>query len=381
MIMKKYFYYILCASALALSSCDNSDEPKPDVKPEKYTRTILAYAIASNNLADNIKNNRTQMLAAMDNIDTNYYNFMIYEVYEEDGYASLMQAQRVNGEMQFMTVKQYSRATFSTDPRRLREVILDVNAGYPSDDFDMMFLSHGNAWEYDVSVHPSFHSLGFDKYDGKLDFLNIDELAAAIPEGVVDMIWFDNCYMSNIETAYELKDKCDYIVACPTEIWSAGTPYHLVVPYLMKRTPDRAAAASQMGEYYKGMPYTVTLMDLSKIEKVAEVSKKIFTLTDRPSAYSLLCYSRRGVHEPMYDFGQYLSETAQLGDRQDYLAEFKGAMNDFVIYTSCSDVDFNNRPIDRQKYSGVSTHYFYDTENTQDDYYRTLAWYRDVVAQ
>lgn len=70
-------------------------------------------------------------------------------------------------------------------------------------------------------------------------------LADAIPDGVFDFIWFDACYMSGIETAYELRDKCDTFVAYPTEVYTPGMPYNLTIPYILKETPDLKSAASE----------------------------------------------------------------------------------------------------------------------------------------
>lgn len=380
-MMKRFKYFILGLIGLLLISCDKTDEPTPDPKPEKFTRTIIAYAIASNNLSSYLKNNEEQMIKGMKDKDLDYYNFMVFDVFEKDDFASLKQIQNVDGELKLVTVKQYDRELFATDPSRVREVIEYVIAEYPSDAYDMFFLSHGSAWEYDIPLHSPMKSIGYDRYNGKDDYLNIDELAKAIPEGKIETIWFDECYMGNIETAYEFKDKCEYMVAAPTEIWSAGTPYDLVVPYLMEKESDRIGAAQAMAKFYESMPYTITVLDMSEMDKVAETTKAIFSSYNgmRPSEQSLLCYTRRGVAEPLYDFGQYVDETARLSEMENESVAFLSALNDMIIYTACSTVDFNNRYIDPAKYHGISTHYYTETEDIQDYYYKSLKWYNEVL--
>ena len=52
-----------------------------------------------------------------------------------------------------------------------------------------------------------------------------------------DYILFDACYMGNVETAYELKDVTDFLVASSMEISSMGVPYRQAAPYLLG-SPD-----------------------------------------------------------------------------------------------------------------------------------------------
>lgn len=50
------------------------------------------------------------------------------------------------------------------------------------------------------------------------NWMEIDELAEALPDHVFDFIMFDACYMASTESSLCFRDKADYILASPTEV-------------------------------------------------------------------------------------------------------------------------------------------------------------------
>lgn len=66
--------------------------------------------------------------------------------------------------------------------------------------------------------------------------LNITELASAIETQSFrfDYLIFDDCFMANIETLYDLRRAVDYIVASPCEVMGDGFPYDRIVPHLFE---------------------------------------------------------------------------------------------------------------------------------------------------
>ena len=94
-----------------------------------------------------------------------------------------------------------------------------------------------------------------------------------LPDGCFDFIWFDCCYMSCIELAYQLRHKTRYFVAYPTEVYSPGLDYSAAIPELLKPVADLPAAAKTIYDYYtyrvSYAPAAVTIgvFDLSVIEE------------------------------------------------------------------------------------------------------------------
>lgn len=389
--MKKliYKFSILLATVLSITiiSC-KKDEPKKE-EQENIDRTILVYAVASNNLEYDLTGNKVAMLKGMENVDMKKYQLIVYEVNNKKDHAILWKAvKNQQNKIVFDSVGYYDRNLYSTDPKRIKQVITDVKNKYPSDHYDLFLWSHATSWlpgntcSERVPVKKSF---GIDNYGSSQDKTDITELASAIPDGLFDMIWFDCCLMSNIECAYELKDKCDWLAAYPTEIYSEGTPYAAVIPYLLKDNPDRERALEEVYDFYtysfsQPRAVSVCLMDMSKINRVANVCKQLYKGDLVPSANELLKYSRPQIalSDEMYDFGQYSILRASLNNNQAFISEFEKTLSEFVVYKAISDKDFNYNTIDKSNFSGVSCHLFNDSDSSNDDFYRTLAWYKAV---
>lgn len=111
--------------------------------------------------------------------------------------------------------------------------------------------------------------------------MDISTLAEGIRESGLKMqyILFDACYMSNIETAYELKDVTNYMIASGSEIMAAGLPYRLMWSYLNSSTPNYSSIVSTSVNFYKNnssAPFcNLAAIDCRQLEKLAGVMKDI----------------------------------------------------------------------------------------------------------
>ena len=111
--------------------------------------------------------------------------------------------------------------------------------------------------------------------------MDISTLAEGIRESGLKMqyILFDACYMSNIETAYELKDVTNYMIASGSEIMAAGLPYRSMWSYLNSSTPNYSSIVSTSVNFYKNnssAPFcNLAAIDCRQLEKLAGVMKDI----------------------------------------------------------------------------------------------------------
>ena len=110
--------------------------------------------------------------------------------------------------------------------------------------------------------------------------MDISTLAEGIRESGLKMqyILFDACYMSNIETAYELKDVTNYMIASGSEIMAAGLPYRSMWSYLNSSTPNYSSIVSTSVNFYKNSsaPFcNLAAIDCRQVEKLASVMKDI----------------------------------------------------------------------------------------------------------
>lgn len=397
--------FAMLMSVMLLAGC-STDAPDPVLPPGENSapdasgngriRTVLVYAIASNNLSSDFNSDRAEMIEGMKNVDLKKYSLLLYRVLK-NGNVTLSEVQDTGEGFDFVTIKEYDNNVLSTDPRRIAEVLADMKALRPARDYGMVFWGHGSAWEPMYSdhyvdnpiiggrtMHPSMatlpeeNSFGGDETQFVRDWTDLHEIADAIPDNSLQFIWFDNCFMSSIEVVYQLRNKARYMVAYPTEIYSAGMPYNDTMPLIMREQPDLIGAAQETFNYYNftSDACTVCVMDLSEIENVAEAAKKANKKYAPLDVAGLQKYSRFS-YGPYYDFTQY---TKRMGQTSDTFSSenFDAAMSKFVLYKACSQFDFTNTAIDPSNYSGISTHAF-GVKTTNDNYYKTLDWYKRVI--
>ena len=103
----------------------------------------------------------------------------------------------------------------------------------------------------------------------------------------VDIIAFKDCFMSTLETAYELKDAATYLIASTDIVPVEGWPYTRMFDQLT-RQPDAKLAAKgvvkELQQHYQvaanrhGRPHVpFTLLDTSKVSDVTEPLRAIAT--------------------------------------------------------------------------------------------------------
>lgn len=379
-----------------VGGCKENNEPFVPEEGDVKT-TVLLYAVASNNLYGNLLSDKKEILKAARDIDLAHNSFYLYEVTPDEMPQMLKLTQVSPDSCAFVAVKKYTKELYSTDPERITEVIDDMHAMQKSERYGLILWSHGTGVDPATSQrrvsekgsgNPVLRSFGSDcdkdKDSGYKDETDIDELADAIPDGLFDFIWFDACYMSGIETAYELRGKCNYLVGYPTEVFTPGMPYDLTVPYILNENPDLCGAAKAFFNHYVQYPSsswrvaTIAVTDMSKIEQVAEYCRNAYSEMAVPDVSSLQKYTR-GRIGPFYDFGQYTRLAAAGSETAPSVEEFDAMMDSFVIYKAATDVDFNYAPIRQEHYSGLSCYAYSEYDETaKGRFYRTLDWYKSV---
>lgn len=389
-ILKRLLYILLILPAVLSSSCTGGDEPDIPTGNDSPKQAILLYAVASNNLYFNLKADKAEILKAAKKMDLSDVSFYLYQV-TPAGNPELYELRSVNPDsVDFNKIKDYSRDLYSTDPSRITEVIGDVKDRANAESYGLILWSHGKGWTPSFSTHPASsakkegvaYSFGSDNDPNKdssyYDEIDIDELADALPDSGFNYIWFDACYMSGIETIYQLRKKCNYFVGYATEVYAPGMPYDLTIPYLLKPKPDLQGAAEAFFNDYRSSAATVAVVDMSKIEGVADYCARAYSEAETPDYWILQDYARKPLG-PFYDFGQYTRLMAQTSHENAPEQEFESAMSEFVIYKAATERDFSGHQIMPENFSGISCHLFdKNDDSAQTTYYKTLDWYKRV---
>ena len=377
MIKKLSTLFIACLISLAFVSCNKEE---PNIEPQIAKNTILVYMVATNTLSGFDYMDMQEMMIAAGNIDLSRNNIVIYHCSKQSN-PKLLKITKNKEVVQETVLKEYDDTYESLDPMRMREVVSDVRRLTPANNYGLVMWSHAMSWtpakiSANNTATPSYFGDDYGKH------MDIDVLANALPDDLFSYIWMDCCYMSSIECAYQLRNKCDWYVGYPTEILSNGMPYNLTIPYLTGETIDLVGAANATFEYFKyssdknSQFCTIAVLDMSKIEALAAATKNIYQGFKPIDTYGLQKYSR-GAQGPYYDLGHYARTVAEANGTTDYIDEFNKALNDFVVYKNATD-KFLNFKIEKENFSGVSTHALMQDASPNEKYYFSLDWFNAV---
>ena len=297
-------------------------------------------------------------------------------------------------------------------PDKLGEIMATMADIAPAERYGIVLAGHGQAWitrdiinnnYQDISAlglmpNPWIQAPGAETTrafgESNVQF-NIEELAEALKLSAVelDYILFDACFMSNIETIYELRNLANYIIASPCEIMGRGFPYERTLPYLFEnegKESNYKDAAESYYKYYRDEVSgsvrcgSITVYDCSKIGALAEATKMAMvgaiSREDRECRIDLMqTYEGQTPHH-FFDFGQWINHIAR---DQEALENFNKAFKDCVIATFTLDFfysaygKYGTYPINLDVYSGVTTS---APSGAYPNGWRTTNWYKEVIA-
>lgn len=176
------------------------------------------------------------------------------------------------------SVNSYTGNAYTTT-EGLTQILHDVKEKAEALNYALIIGSHGTGW-----LSAPTRSFGGNTASTAI---NVTSLAEAIQKNSIKMqyILFDACYMGNVETAYELKDATNILVASPNEIMSSGIPYDKVWSYLNTSIPNYSSIVSTFCSYYKetDTPYaSLAAIDCRQLPALAAIMKDInqnYTIT------------------------------------------------------------------------------------------------------
>lgn len=393
--MNRIIFTLLFLPLLFACGRDDVSDPYKEAAAKKIKRTVLIYAVNKSSLSYDFIADSREILQAASTIDLSLYQILVYRTDTDDSCGLYRVEKDEDDTPYFSQLVSYPRNVTSTHPDRIKNVIDYSLTLYPNSSYDLVFWGHGMSWkpyftDHEIVNNESYYAYG-GEYNGAMDngyrqtdWTEIDELADCVPDHVFDTIWFDCCYMTGIEVIYEFRDKCDTFVGYPTEVWSDGLQYNLILPYLLSPSHDIKRAAETFFNYYNdnSEPVTVAVLDMKYLEPVADISRQIIASGDlRPYSEELLNYSRT-AGSPFYDFKQFFSLTAQLNaksDSNDTLDLKLGeALDSLVIYHDGSNRNFYGMSWDRSNISGISTHFYQGGISRDELYYQKLDWFKKV---
>ena len=323
------------------------------------------------------------------------------------GYIGELCYDPINGECIERRIKDITIEGDHLTPEQIGQHIAFMAAEAPADRYGMIMAGHGQGWLTRAIVNgenggsifssglghnPWVQALGAEttRAFGESNVcMNISEIAEGIELSAVelDYILFDACFMSNIETVYELRNAANYIIASPCEIMGRGFPYHRTLPYLFAAggaTSDLKSAAESYYIYYRDEYVSnarcgsIALYDCREIQALADATAAVIrSATDEYDPKTLQTYEGQKTHV-FYDFGQWVRTIAT---DEAALATFNEQLSRTVIakYTLPSFYSaygtYGTYKIDLAVYTGVTTS---APSVAYPDEWRETSWYKEV---
>lgn len=287
------------------------------------------------------------------------------------------------------------------DPAAVQQLFADAAELAPAQNYGLIIGCHGKAWipassgVLPRSILPAdevwttasgakqTRSFGDTGYE-----LDITELAAALEAQRFrfDYLIFDDCFMANIETLYDLRRAVDYIVASPCEIMAAGFPYDRIVPHLFGGNSvfdGLEKACWEFWNFYENDWDTVQRNEQSGCISLAVTAQldalmmEMRQIKDKKQPFDIdaLQYYKGNATKLFYDLEHYVTLCC---NDQGAIDSFKAQM-ELAFPVSCrhhtkyfySAYDAIKHPVNY--YSGVSVSEpstVYAAENRQTNWYR-----------
>ncbi len=283
------FFCIFLAWGICLSSCsDNEDAPEIPETPEE---TVFMFFPYSGNLYDEfnknisafetsiVQNNGLKAKRCFVFICRNTTEAHLYEIIYNKGVCT------------HDTLKTYSYASPDyVSAAGIGRILTDVTSESPTEKYSMIIGCHGMGWlpkssveniDYKAVMKRSAANVYKTRFFGASQSryqANISDLVAGIRAAGIRMeyILFDDCYMSNIETAYDLREVTDFLIASTSEIMAVGMPYNIIGQDLLSH--DYEGVCDGFLSFYSSYsdPYgTIGVTDCRETEQMAQVMKNI----------------------------------------------------------------------------------------------------------
>ncbi len=297
--------FILLLAVILMMSCSSDDEPEPEPNIP-VERTILVYMAAENNLAIPAYqfdiSDLNEMREASRHLDDRY-RLIVYHngLGSNPPYIGRLR----NGQLVDSVSMEES---LSADPDVLERVLRYTRTTYPAPSYGLILWGHATGWLITNDVAPSVNRRAYggetgtgsaSETDAGKYWMNIPDMAKAIANAMdQDHLLFilaDCCNFCSVETAYELRNVTDYLIASPAEIPGFGAPYDLIVPDLFSSSSDfyRKAVDSYYDYYYKfyktntgyglsGYSLPLTVVRSSALEALAQATATLLaTISSR----------------------------------------------------------------------------------------------------
>ncbi len=330
-------------AAITLIGCDH-DDPTDNYRYEQVTKTLFVYmpwtgskTSSNNSLTVYFDANIKSMQNAINtNGGLKATDIIVYKA--SSASQAVMFRMRYNitlnkCELDTLNVNApYNAITKENLTSLLNQVNSYSNTGY----YSILVGCHGSGWTprgSDSTMPRASRAFGGQGVDLQYDLSDMSYAIANSAMKKVEFVSFDDCYMANVETAYELRDVTNYLVASTSEVMGDGFPYDTLFKYMLG-TPDYDYICKTFYTYYTNNSYPYGSLSAIKcgdaIKQMASVMKDInTTYTFDQSKLSSVQYLDGYDNNVFFDLESYVD---QLGVTAPLSTNFKTALDNLVPY-------------------------------------------------
>lgn len=371
-IITPFILSICLAFAFVSCQSDQDDDERESGKTSKQTIIVYMPWSGADLYAEFVKNIKSLESAIKnDHSSLNSKRLMVF-ISQSDRQSTLFEIKIKSKKCVRDTMQTYGKIALNTE-EGISNILNDIKTFAPAPTYAMLIGSHGMGWlppgtkvPLNTLAKPTtfeqkrqYPKTRFFGHQTEINFqTEVKNLATAIQNENMHMafIVFDDCYMANIETAYELRDATDYLVASTSEIFLEGIPYKTAGAYLLKA--DLKNVCQAFYHYYSS--YTPPCGALSvtackETERLAEIMKEInnnFTFDDH-QLQNIQVLDGLTV-SIFFDLGDYVKHLC--GDEK-LLATFNAQLHKTVIHevhTATLHSDHNQKQFPVRTYSGLT---------------------------
>lgn len=370
---------LLCG--LFFASCQKDDIPGPTVN----RNTMLMYVVGDNSISNYLQKSVNDVVGALhpdyllENAVLIYVDANTYQ-----GRSSRPQLLQVvagtDGQSTTRIIAEYPEQN-SADVAVLAQMIAIMQREFPATEhYSLMISSHGDAW-LPAGADFGSRAIGQDKTDQNGTssngghWMEIDQLAEALPDDLFDCILLDACYMASVEVAYALRDKAEYLIATPTELWAEGMPYAALGPSFFGREPDPEGFCDALYEQYKSRGSTVSLIATTRLGDLANLLRGVLSGKESQiltlDVSKLQAFGRSSYKNAFFDLGDLVKSLAI----PEQVQAFESLMKQIVVYSRYSKDAFD---LNITRYSGLTTYVLQARYPKINEAYAATAWAKAV---
>lgn len=394
-MQKKLTSLLILLATLFIVGC-HEDVPAPYPVPKNLpNKTIFVYmpwSAARNNETGSLYNNFLQNIedieAAIEAEKGLGRNKLMVFIATSANHAALIEVRyAANGRCQRDTLQHFDSHNMPayTTANGLASLLSKVKVEAPAKQYALIVGCHGTGWLFSEGK-----SRARTRYFGGSDHYfqtNIPTLAAAIEQAKMRMqfVMFDDCYMSNVEVAYEMRHATDYLIGCCSEIMAYGMPYKNIWKHLTQPKPNYKEVVNEFHNFYSNYKWphgNIGVTDCSKVEEVAARMKTINAATaNNAKLIDWKDIQRLDGYEKtiFFDMGDYVNKLCNTPETQSMAREMQAALAQLVPYKSTTKYIYtaleqlNTQTIFVNAYSGITI-----SDPTQSDFENALTNKRET---